>query len=196
FPHSAHGAVPHKAKQLTDEPVEDISKGHTTRVTSSNYKPFNAWKSPLDDAIHEETRLYDIKGSDREVFDPKAKLPTTLRVKVYMDGTLVSQQACFSTWSSPNFYTRVGITGVRAYSTRAGVAQSGSSRHDMLVKDDFFGVGMFVCGELRHGIRSVPLYDHKAERLVAVTLLMQFQFVYKSEILSSSYCHTLKSCSR
>ncbi|KAG2289675.1 hypothetical protein Bca52824_049279 [Brassica carinata] len=32
-----------KGKQLTEEPVEDISKGHTTRLTSSKYKPFNAW---------------------------------------------------------------------------------------------------------------------------------------------------------
>lgn len=32
-----------KGKQLIEEPVEDISKGHTKRLTSSNYKPFNAW---------------------------------------------------------------------------------------------------------------------------------------------------------
>ncbi|KAH0852995.1 hypothetical protein HID58_093549 [Brassica napus] len=149
-----------------------------------------------------------IKGSDREVFDPKAKLPTTLRVKVYMVKGWDSgfQQACFSTWSSPNFYTRVGITGVRESTWELFGTRSLSfslqyqswrcskwkfpTRHAS--EGRFFGVGMFVCGELRHGIRSVPLYDHKAERLVAVTLLMQFQFVYKSEILSSSYCHTLK----
>ncbi|CAF2095080.1 unnamed protein product [Brassica napus] len=123
---------PHKAKQLTvtDEPVEDISKGHTTRVTSSNYKPFNAWVYGAQMVVFnmqgyrkalwmmqymKKPDFMMIKGSDREVFDPKAKLPTTLRVKVYMVKGWDSgfQQACFSTWSSPNFYTRVGITGVR-----------------------------------------------------------------------------------
>ena len=51
------------------------------------------------------------RGPDGEVFDPKAKLPikTTLRVKVYMGKGWDSgfQRACFNTWSSPNFYTRV-----------------------------------------------------------------------------------------
>lgn len=51
------------------------------------------------------------KGPDGELFDPKAKLPikTTLRVKVYMGKGWDSgfQRACFNTWSSPNFYTRV-----------------------------------------------------------------------------------------
>lgn len=58
-----------------------------------------------------------IKGSDREVFDPKAKLPTTLRVKVYMVKGWDSgfQQACFSTWSSPNFYTRVSNSSHKSH---------------------------------------------------------------------------------
>ena len=57
---------------------------------------------------------------------------------------------------------------------------------------------MFVCGELRQGIRYVPLYDHKGERFVVLgyTSNVVFQFVYKSEFLSSSTVVLQKSCSR
>ena len=60
------------------------------------------------------------------------------------------------------------------------------------------GTDMFVCGELRQGIRYVPLYDHKGERLVMLsyTSNVVFQFVYKLELLSSSIVVLQKSCSR
>ncbi|CDY33201.1 BnaC04g08380D [Brassica napus] len=80
-----------KGKQLIEEPVEDISKGHTKRLTSSNYKPFNAWvygaqmvafnmqgyrKALLMMQYMKKPDFMMNKGLDGEVFDPKAKLPT------------------------------------------------------------------------------------------------------------------------
>lgn len=49
--------------------------------------------------------------------------------------------------------------------------------YNMPEKDDFCGQTCLPVAELRQGIRSVALYDRKGERLVAVTLLMRFQFV-------------------
>lgn len=49
--------------------------------------------------------------------------------------------------------------------------------YNMPEKDDFSGQTCLPVSELRQGIRSVPLYDRKGERLVSVTLLMRFQFV-------------------
>ncbi|VVB09631.1 unnamed protein product [Arabis nemorensis] len=147
------------------------------------------------------------RGPDVEVFDPKGKLPvkTTLKVKVYMGKGWDSgfQQTCFSTWSSPNFYTRVGITGVRCdelmkktkkeentweplwdeeFEFQLTVHELALLRvevHDynMREKDDFCGQTCLPVAELRQGVRSVALYDRKGQRLVAVTLLMRFQFV-------------------
>ena len=68
----------------------------------------------------------------------------------------------------------------------------------LTVEGRLLGTDMFVCGELRQGIRYVPLYDHKGERLVMLgyTSNVVFQFVYKSELLSSSIVVLQKSCSR
>ncbi|CAH2069504.1 unnamed protein product [Thlaspi arvense] len=203
-----------------------------TRVTSSNYKPFSGWMYGAQMVacnmqgygralwmMHGMFRgnggcgyvkkpdFMMNKAQNGEVFDPKAKLPlkTTLRVKVYMGKGWDScfQRACFNAWSSPNFYTRVGITGVRAdkvmkktkkeentwepfwdeeFEFQLTVPELALLRvevHDynMPEKDDFSGQTCLPVSELRQGIRSVPLYDRKGERLVAVTLLMRFQFV-------------------
>ncbi|CAN7067298.1 unnamed protein product [Brassica rapa subsp. trilocularis] len=202
-----------------------------TRVTSSNYKPFSGWmygaqmvafnmqgygralwmmhgmfRSNGGCGYVKKPDFMMNKGPDGEVFDPKAKLPikTTMRVKVYMGKGWDSgfQRACFNTWSSPNFYTRVGITGVRGdrvmkktkkeentwepfwdeeFEFQLTVPELALLRvevHDynMPEKDDFSGQTCLPVAELRQGIRSVPLYDRKGERLVAVTLLMRFQF--------------------
>uniref|UniRef100_A0A1J3E4G5 Phosphoinositide phospholipase C n=1 Tax=Noccaea caerulescens TaxID=107243 RepID=A0A1J3E4G5_NOCCA len=203
-----------------------------TRVTSSNYKPLSGWMYGAQMVafnmqgygralwmmhgmfranggcgyVKKPDFMMD-KGPDGQVFDPKAKLPikTTLKVKVYMGKGWEScfPRTCFNTWSSPNFYTRVGITGVRAdkvmkktkkedntweplwdeeFEFQLTVPELALLRievHDynMPEKDDFSGQTCLPVAELRQGIRSVPLYDRKGERLVAVTLLMRFQFV-------------------
>ncbi|CAN8253226.1 unnamed protein product [Cochlearia groenlandica] len=203
-----------------------------TRVTSSNYKPLSGWMYGAQMVafnmqgygrslwmMHGMFRgnggcgylkkpdFMMNKGPNGEVFDPKAKLPikTTLRVKVYMGKgwNTCLQKACFNTWSSPNFYTRVGIRGVRSdkvmkktkkedntwepfwdeeFEFKLTVPEIALLRievHDynMPEKDDFSGQTCLPVSELRHGLRSVPLYDRKGERLCSVTLLMRFQFV-------------------
>ncbi|XP_066341441.1 phosphoinositide phospholipase C 2-like [Miscanthus floridulus] len=57
-------------------------------------------------------------GPNGEVFDPKGSFPVkkTLKVKVYMgDGWHMDfSKTHFDAFSPPDFYTRVGITGVKA----------------------------------------------------------------------------------
>lgn len=50
---------------------------------------------------------------------------------------------------------------------------------DRSEKDDFGGQTCLPISELRPGIRAVPLYDKKGEKLKSVRLLMRFQFLYK-----------------
>lgn len=49
--------------------------------------------------------------------------------------------------------------------------------YDMSDKDDFGGQTCLPVSELRPGIRAVPLYDKKGEKLKSVRLLMQFRFI-------------------
>lgn len=47
----------------------------------------------------------------------------------------------------------------------------------MSEKDDFGGQTCLPVSELRQGIRAVPLYDKKGEKLKSVRLLMRFRFI-------------------
>jgi phosphatidylinositol phospholipase C delta len=49
--------------------------------------------------------------------------------------------------------------------------------YDRSEKDDFGGQTCLPVSELRPGIRAVPLYNEKGQKLQHVKLLMQFQFV-------------------
>lgn len=49
--------------------------------------------------------------------------------------------------------------------------------YDIHEKDDFGGQTCLPVLELRQGIRAVPLYDKKGEKLKSVRLLMGFQFL-------------------
>jgi len=185
-----------------------------TRVNSSNYRPYNGWMYGAQMVAFNMQgygrALWMMHGMFRgnggcgyvkkpdfmmnnnlsgEVFNPKAKLPIkkTLKVKVYMGKGWDSgfQRTCFNTWSSPNFYTRVGITGVRGdkvmkktkkeqktwepfwneeFEFQLTVPELALLRievHDynMPEKDDFSGQTCLPVSELRQGIRSVPLYN-------------------------------------
>ncbi|KAF8108358.1 hypothetical protein N665_0111s0068 [Sinapis alba] len=146
------------------------------------------------------------KGFHDEVFDPKKKLHVkeTLKVKVYMgDGwRLDFSHTHFDTYSPPDFYTKVFIVGVPAdnakrktrviednwypiwdeeFSFPLTVPELALLRievreYDMSDKDDFGGQTCLPVSELRPGIRSVPLYDKKGEKLKSVRLLMRFIF--------------------
>ncbi|KAM3357076.1 phosphoinositide phospholipase C 6 [Capsicum galapagoense] len=147
------------------------------------------------------------KGPHNEVFDPKVKLPvkTTLQVRVYMgDGwRLDFSHTHFDTYSPPDFYTKLYIVGVpadvRKKKTRIleddwcpiwdeefnfpltvpelALLRIEVREYDMSEKDDFGGQTCLPVSELRTGIRSVPLYDKKGQKMKSVRLLMRFQFV-------------------
>ncbi|XP_013635045.1 PREDICTED: phosphoinositide phospholipase C 6-like [Brassica oleracea var. oleracea] len=146
------------------------------------------------------------KGFHEEVFDPRKKLPVkeTLKVKVYMgDGwRLDFSHTHFDAYSPPDFYTKMFIVGVPAdnakrktkiiednwypiwdeeFSFPLTVPELALLRievreYDMSEKDDFGGQTCLPVSELRPGIRSVPLYDKKGEKMKSVRLLMRFIF--------------------
>ena len=74
--------------------------------------------------------------------------------------------------------------------------------YDMSEKDDFAGQTCLPVSELRPGIRTVPLFDRKGEKLNSSRLLMRFEFVqdwlhqvfipriYFSWVLSSTVLHS------
>ncbi|EOA28382.1 hypothetical protein CARUB_v10024587mg [Capsella rubella] len=146
------------------------------------------------------------KGFRDEVFDPRKKLPVkeTLKVKVYMgDGWRMDfSHTHFDAYSPPDFYTKMFIVGVPAdnakkktkiiednwypiwdeeFSFPLTVPELALLRievreYDMSEKDDFGGQTCLPVSELRPGIRSVPLYDKKGEKMKSVRLLMRFIF--------------------
>ncbi|KAJ4892021.1 Phosphoinositide phospholipase C 6 [Raphanus sativus] len=146
------------------------------------------------------------KGFHDEVFDPRKKLPVkeTLKVKVYMgDGwRLDFSHTHFDSYSPPDFYTKVYIVGVPADNAKRktrviednwypiwdeefifpltvpelALLRIEVSEYDMSDKDDFGGQTCLPVSELRPGIRSVPLYDKKGEKMKSVKLLMRFIF--------------------
>ncbi|CAH2058661.1 unnamed protein product [Thlaspi arvense] len=140
------------------------------------------------------------KGFHDEVFDPKKKLP----VKVYMgDGwRLDFSHTHFDSYSPPDFYTKMFIVGVPADNAKSktriiednwypiwdeefsfpltvpelALLRIEVREYDMSEKDDFGGQTCLPVSELRPGIRSVPLYDKKGEKMKSVRLLMRFIF--------------------
>ncbi|WCJ19864.1 Phosphoinositide phospholipase C 4 [Euphorbia peplus] len=142
-----------------------------------------------------------------EVFNPKKTLLVikTLKVKVYLgDGwRLDFSHTHFDSYSPPDFYTKLYIVGVPADAAKrkTKVIEDNWSpawneeftfpltvpelallrveirEYDMSEKDDFGGQTCLPVAELRQGIRSVPLYDKKGEKLNNARLLMEFQFV-------------------
>ncbi|GLU18857.1 hypothetical protein SLE2022_351340 [Rubroshorea leprosula] len=146
-------------------------------------------------------------GPDGQVFDPKAELKVqkTLKVKVYMgDGWhLDFKQTHFDSYSPPDFFTRVGIEGVPAdkkkfktkikedkwspvwdeeFTFELTVPELALLRvevldYDMSETNDFGGQTCLLVSELKQGIRAVPLYYKKGEKLNNARLLMRFDFV-------------------
>ncbi|XP_052186454.1 phosphoinositide phospholipase C 6-like isoform X2 [Diospyros lotus] len=147
------------------------------------------------------------RGPNNEVFDPKATqgVKKTLKVRVYMgDGWRHDfSPTHFDTYSPPDFYTKIYILGVPADAakTKTKVIEDDWApvwdqeftfpltvpelallrivvrEHDTSEKDDFGGQTCLPVSELKPGIRAVPLYNKKGEKLKSVKLLMRFQFV-------------------
>lgn len=140
-----------------------------------------------------------------KMFDPKSNLPvkTRLKVTVYMgDGWRFDfRKTHFDKCSPPDFYARVGIAGVAADTrmdqTRVimdswipmwdhefefpltvpelALLRVEVHESDNHQKDDFGGQICMPVWELRSGIRSVRLCNHKGELLRSVKLLMRFE---------------------
>ncbi|TVU37092.1 hypothetical protein EJB05_10383 [Eragrostis curvula] len=144
--------------------------------------------------------------TEPEIFDPRKRQPVKkiLKVKVYMgDGWRMDfKQTHFDQYSPPDFYTRVGIAGVPVDSvmkkTKAiednwvpvweeefsfpltvpeiALLRVEVHEYDMSEKDDFAGQTVLPVSELLPGIRAVPLFDRKGNKLNNVKLLMRFEF--------------------
>ncbi|KAK6929475.1 C2 domain [Dillenia turbinata] len=144
-------------------------------------------------------------GPNNEVFDPRVTLPArrTLKVKVYMgDGWRQDfSKTHFDSYSPPDFYTKLRIVGVPADAAKKktkvkedewapvwdeeftfplsvpelALLQIEVREHDMSEKDDFGGQTCLPVSELRPGIRAVPLYDKRGDKLKSVKLLMRFK---------------------
>ncbi|KAM7260237.1 hypothetical protein ACFE04_015978 [Oxalis oulophora] len=203
-----------------------------TRFNSSNYKPLIGWMHGAQMVafnmqgygrslwlMHgmfranggcgyvKKPQFLTTPGPDGEVFDPRATLPVkkTLKVKVYMgDGWRMDfKQTHFDLYSPPDFYTRVGISGVPAdevmektkiiedcwtpvwneeFTFKLTVPELALLRievheYDMSEKDDFGGQTCLPVAELKPGIRAVPLFSRKGEKYKSVRLLMRFEFI-------------------
>lgn len=146
------------------------------------------------------------KGPNDEVFDPKvpAEVKKTLKVRVYMgDGWSTDfSKTHFDSYSPPDFYVKLYIIGVPAdyakektkvieddwrpvwdqeFAFKLTVPELALLRievreYDVSEKDDFGGQTCLPVSELKPGIRSVPLFDRKGDKMKSVRLLMRFQF--------------------
>ncbi|RDX72658.1 Phosphoinositide phospholipase C 2, partial [Mucuna pruriens] len=191
-----------------------------TRITSSNYNPLIGWMHGAQMVAFNMQGMFKANGecgyvkkpdfllkAGPNVFDPKARLPvkTTLKVTIYMgEGWFQDfKRTHFDQFSSPDFYTRVGIAGVpydtvmkktksvednwspswnEVFEFRLAVPELALLRvevheYDMSEKDDFGGQTCLPVWELRSGIRAVPLYSHKGVKYDNVKLLMRFEFI-------------------
>ncbi|XP_010685546.2 phosphoinositide phospholipase C 4 [Beta vulgaris subsp. vulgaris] len=200
-----------------------------TRFNSSNYNPFVGWMHGAQMVAFNMQGygrwLWQMHGMFRanggcgyvkkpdflvdcdHVFDPKIKLPleTTLKVKIYMgDGWRMDfKKTHFDKYSPPDFYTKIGIAGVRADETmqmtvvkddqwtpiwneeftfpltvpELALLRIEVHEYDNDKKDDFGGQTCLPVSELRAGIYAIPLYSHKGEKFNSVKLLMRFEFV-------------------
>ncbi|OIV97419.1 hypothetical protein TanjilG_16180 [Lupinus angustifolius] len=145
------------------------------------------------------------KQSDKDEFDPKRTSPVKkiLKVKVYNGEGWKSDFSSthFDLFSPPDFYTKVCIVGVPADSVKKhtsvvmnkwfpvwdeefefpltvpklALLRIQVKDKDKGGKDDFAGQNCLPVPELRHGFRSVPLYDKRGKKYESVKLLMRFQ---------------------
>ncbi|KAI3836864.1 hypothetical protein MKW98_005197 [Papaver atlanticum] len=137
-------------------------------------------------------------------FSDSLPVAKTLKVNLYMgEGWhLDFKHTHFDLFSPPDFYTKIGIAGVKSDSVlkqtetinddwtpvwdqefefRLSVPELALLRievheSDPTGKDDFGGQTCLPVSELRAGIRAVPLYSRKGEKYKSVKLLMKFEF--------------------
>ncbi|KAH0904379.1 hypothetical protein HID58_043882, partial [Brassica napus] len=135
-----------------------MSKGHTSNLLQLQAIQRLGVRS-TNGRFQNTSQTFDEQRYRR---NSKAKLPikTTLRGDYTWekDGTLVSSE-------------QVGLTGVRGdrFEFPLTVPELALLTVEVHAREGrLLGTDMFVCGELRQGIRYVPLYDHKGERFVVL----------------------------
>ncbi|KAK4275159.1 hypothetical protein QN277_018289 [Acacia crassicarpa] len=157
----------------------------------------------------------DILLDDVDVFDPSAthSLPVkqALKVMVYMGEGWHSDfgGTDFDLYSPPDFFVKVGITGVAADSTRMRRTKAIEDQwipvwneefrfelrvpelallrievmeYDTSGKHDFGGQTCLPVSLIKPGIRAVPLYTREGQLYPSVRLLMAFHFVRPDSI--------------
>lgn len=155
--------------------------------------------------------LLDPKGWNPRNPGPPRQL---LKVKVYLGTGWYERfsRTHFDNFSPPDFYTRIGIAGVKAdtqmQKTRTieddwmprweeefelplsvpelAVLRVEVHEYDMSDKDDFAGQTCIPVAEIKPGIRAVQLYDKKGVELAGVKLLVRFQFAHPGLPISSA----------
>ncbi|KAL9685387.1 hypothetical protein QQ045_022837 [Rhodiola kirilowii] len=152
-----------------------------SRLDSSNYNPMVGW----------------MHGAQMVAFN--------MQVKVYMGEGWYTEfpHTHFDTYSPPDFYTRVGISGVpgdcamkkttikqdewspvwdEEFEFKLTVPELALLRvevheYDVSGTDDFGGQTCLPVSELCTGIRAVPLHNRKGHKYKCVKLLMRYTFV-------------------
>lgn len=147
------------------------------------------------------------ESTGQSLFDPMHPGPVkqTLKVKVYQGQGWLQRfsKTHFDKFSPPDFYTRVGIAGVKAdtimketekkmdnwipcwekefeFPLRApelALLRIEVHEYDATGQDDFGGQTCLPVQELRPGIRAIPLYDKKGDDLLPVRLLVRFSLL-------------------
>ncbi|XP_028784580.1 phosphoinositide phospholipase C 2 [Neltuma alba] len=209
-----------------------------TRLDSSNYNPMIGWTHGAQMVAFNMQghgkylwimegmfRAYggcgyvkkpDILLDEYDIFDPSATddLPVkeTLNVMVYMGEGWHSdfRGTHFDFYSPPDFFVKVGISGVAADSTHMkrtkaiedqwvpvwneefrfdlrvpelAILRIEVMEYDTSGKHDFGGQTCLPVSLIKSGIRAVPLYDRKGRIYPAVRLLMGFHFAHHDSIL-------------
>lgn len=143
------------------------------------------------------------ESTGESLFDPMNPGPVkqTLKIKVYQGQGWLQRfsKTHFDTFSPPDFYTRVGIAGVKAdtimketekmmdnwtprweeefeFPLRApelALLRIEVHEYDATGQDDFGGQTCLPVQELRPGVRAIPLYDKKGNDLSPVRLLLR-----------------------
>ncbi|CAH8363729.1 unnamed protein product [Eruca vesicaria subsp. sativa] len=133
-------------------------------------------------------------GPSNDFFDPKENLRVkkTLKVKVLIgDGWHIEfMKNNFDHDFPPSLYIKMGIagapadeimkTGYNEFSFPLTVPELALLRvtvHDLTGEYGFPGQTCLPVSELRQGIRAVPLFDKKGDKLSSIRLLMRFDFL-------------------
>ncbi|RZC78237.1 hypothetical protein C5167_002455 [Papaver somniferum] len=193
----------HQKDEPWGEEVSDLEKSHKPKKDrEENEDSDDGGESALQlIAPPKYEALIAIHGAKRIW---KVTLDDARNVNLYMgEGWhLDFKHTHFDLFSPPDFYTKIGIAGVKCDSVlmqtetinddwtpvwdqefvfplsvpELALLRVEVHESDPTGKDDFGGQTCLPVSELRAGIRAVPLYSRKGEKYKSVKLLMKFEF--------------------